>query len=147
MSPPARTADVVRRVSRLARRGHYPEVVGSIVCLIAIGLGVAMIADADAFRRPTFASALAVASPQAWGVSFVVTGSVTAAAVALHRHVAMWPALILTGLWGTWSACMVISAGAGVPSAAVVYTGLAWLTLSLAAVYWTDGRSDHEPQP
>lgn len=138
-------AQKASRIARLARRRNYPEVVALLLCLTALGLGTTMLTHPHTYQAPTYGPAMDFASPQAWGVAFIVTAVIFAAAVLAYRAVAIWPAIILTGLWSIWAVCMILGAtDGGVPSPAIVYTTLSWLTLGLVAVYWNDSRTEED---
>lgn len=134
--------DWLRFVARLSRRRHYPEVVAVLLSTAAVIFGATLAFNPTAYTtRTTYASAMDFASPHAWAAVFIAAGALLAAAVVWARSVALWPAGGLSVLWGSFAAFMFDGAiDGGVPSPAVGYTLLSWVTLALAAVYWTDGE-------
>lgn len=137
--------DRLRFVAKISRRRHYPEIIATLICIVALALALALLVNPGGYiSRTTYQPAIEFASPAAWAVAFATASLATLGGIFAARSVAMWPVGALAALWGAWASFMFAGAiNGGVPSAAVGYTALAWATLALAAVYWTDQEDDH----
>lgn len=108
---------------------YLPEVIAVILGLVAAIFGVSIIAVTAEYERiPSFAQAFVIVPPQWWGLTMVVLG-VLAVAMLIHSRAAAAVPLFLLGIvWVAWVLPIAFSPKFA-PSAPIVYTALALLTL------------------
>ena len=128
----------IRRLAHTAAVTHLRETVAVLVAVAAVGIGLSMLLDPDAYRVPTFGLALRWVAPQGWGAMHILVGAMLLWSIILDRRTVHLPATALGCMWAAWAALITIDAadGSGVPGVAMLFT-LAELLAGLVAVgYW-----------
>lgn len=134
---PRRMAQLVVRI----RRSAFPEIVAVSLSVALVALGLTFALASDRFTTPTWAPMWEFASPLAWAIAAVFSGTLSALVVLRWRELAPAPLILQTGIWGTISALITWGTiGGGVPAAAVIYTVPAWLSLLLVVLYVSESR-------
>lgn len=138
---------MLRRVAQLVtriRRSAFPEIVAVSLSAALVAIGLTFAIAPHRFNTPTWAPMWEFASPVAWALAAIFTGTLSALVVLRWRELAPAPLILQTGIWGTISALITWGTlGGGVPSAAVIYALPGWLCLLLVVLYISEAR-DHQ---
>lgn len=124
---------------RLAQAEHVVDALVVILSVIAFGVGLSMLWVPQAYAASNaFRVAIDFAPAQVWGGFLVALGGMTVVALRGDR---LTLAATIGGqviVWALWGICLIAAAwtGRGVPSGAIVYTGLTWACFILATYYW-----------
>lgn len=137
-----------RAGARLDEAEHVIDAMVVILSTVAAGIGLSMLWVPQAYYS---ASSLRVAlnflPPHVWGGALLLAGGATIVALRADRLTLAFALGAQVIIWGMWGVCLIIGVRDGVPSGAIVYTGLAWACFILAAYYWRkhDREVTHAP--
>lgn len=108
---------------------YLAEVITVILGLVGAVFGASIVAaPKDYARIPSFAQAFAIVPPAWWGLSMFALGVLMVALLVHSRAAAAVPAFLLGMVWVAWVLPIAFSPNFA-PSAPIVYTALAMLTL------------------
>ncbi|MDQ1111141.1 hypothetical protein QE418_000589 [Microbacterium testaceum] len=108
---------------------YLTEVITVILGTVGAVFGASIVAaPKDYARIPSFAQAFAFVAPPWWGLTMVILGVLMVALLVHSRAAAAVPAFLLGIVWVLWVLPIAFSANFA-PSAPIVYTALALLTL------------------
>lgn len=141
---PRRVAQLVVRI----RRSAFPEIVAVSLSAALVALGLTFALAPGRFNTPTWQPMWAFASPAAWALAAIFTGTLSALVVLSWLEFAPAPLILQTGIWGTIGALITWGTiGGGVPAAAIIYTLPGWLCLLLVILYISEARHPDTAAP
>lgn len=138
----------IRVLEHWANHG-VPQMLGTIVSAVAIGLGISMwIVPATYIKSDTFNIVFKFASPYAWGTVYLVSALMVLAMVYTNPKTAQAPVIILACAFGLHGMMTIPqAAGGGLPSAIFMYIGMAWVCLATQLVCGVAKERIHEETP
>lgn len=108
-----------------------PQMLGTVISVVAIGLGLSMFIDPVVYRETTtFDLVFSFASPYAWGTVFIFTALVVLATVYTSQKNAQAPLFVMGATYSAFGLLTIPQIVEGsVPSAMFMYIGMAWVCL------------------
>jgi hypothetical protein len=113
-----------------------PQMFGSIIAIIAIGLGISMFAVPQSYLdTEVFTGAFAFASPHAWGTYYFVAGTAVLITVYANARSAQAPLFMLAGAFSMQGLLTLPQISGGeVPQPIILLMGLTALSIATQLV-------------
>ncbi len=126
-----------RAGARIDEAAHVVDAFTVILSTVAIGIGLSMLAVPQAYQTAaSLRVALDFLPPHVWGGALLAVGAVTLVSLRADRLTLAFACGAQVVMWGMWGVCLIIGVREGVPSGAIVYTGIELFCFMLAAHYW-----------
>jgi hypothetical protein len=121
-----------------------PQMLGTVVSLVAIALGVAMFVDPGVFiETKSFHVVFAFASPYAWGTVYIVAAMAVLITVYTNQKSAQAPVFMLGATFAMQALLQIPQiANGGVPSGLFMYMGIGWVCFITQLI--CGARGSHE---
>lgn len=106
-----------------------PQMLGTIVSVVAIALGISMYVDPTVFiSAPSLRDVFNFASPYAWGTVYIVSAIAVLLSIYINPRAAQVPVFMLGATFATQGVLTIpaISAGA-IPQSLYLYIGIGWV--------------------
>lgn len=123
-----------------------PQMLGTVVSLVAICLGVSMFLNPSVFiSTEAFSVVFAFASPYAWGTVYIMAAFAVLVTVYTHQKSAQAPVFMLGATFAAQALLQIPQiANGSVPSGLYMYMGLGWVCFITQLIC---GARDHEKAP
>ena len=125
---------------------RVPQMLGTVVSLVAIGLGLSMYFEPVLFEKSfIFKSVFSFASPFAWGTVYLVSAVAVLGGVYTNVRNAQAPVFMLGATFATQGLLTVPQiADGGIPSPVFLYMGLSWVCFVLQLICGASRRGPNE---
>jgi len=123
-----------------------PQMLGTVVSMVAMGLGVSMFMDPSVYRQTfSFSLVFTFASPYAWGTVYIVSALIVLISVYMNQKSAQAPVFVLGATYAMFGLLTIPQiVGGAVPSSMFMYIGMAWVCLITQLVCGVPRRNTNE---